>query len=158
MSNKKYHLATISWAKVLGTVLQYSYFCVISLIGSLLKQCILFEIFLQFSLPPTCHTHALINFSDYWCHYMCILIFFWKVVSPTMGPPSSCKTPKIHPCSQDSPALFLPSFLPSQNLWDLPEIGDSITLVFSDSWNLRKFCKIMCMQKLERIRYWRVLY
>ena len=39
-----------SWTKVLGTVLQYSDFSVISL--SLLKQCILFEIFLQFSLPP----------------------------------------------------------------------------------------------------------
>ena len=38
-----------SWTKVLGTVLQYSDFSVISL--SLLKQCILFEIFLQFSLP-----------------------------------------------------------------------------------------------------------
>ena len=79
MSNKKYHLATISWAKVLGTVLQYSYFCVISLIGSLLKQCILFEIFLQFSLPPTCHMHALINFSGYLCHYMGILIFFERL-------------------------------------------------------------------------------
>ena len=39
-----------SWTKVLGTVLQYSYFSVI--LGSLIKQCILFEIFLQFSLPP----------------------------------------------------------------------------------------------------------
>ena len=39
-----------SWTKVLGTVLQYSDFSVISLF--LLKQCILFEIFLQFSLPP----------------------------------------------------------------------------------------------------------
>ena len=44
MSNKKYHLATISWTKVLGTVLQYSYFSVISPIGSLLKQCILYHI------------------------------------------------------------------------------------------------------------------
>ena len=33
-----------------GTVLQYSYFSVI--LGSLLKQCILFAIFLQFCLPP----------------------------------------------------------------------------------------------------------
>jgi len=41
-----------SWTKVLGTVLQYSDFSVISPIGSLLKQCILFEIFLQFSFPP----------------------------------------------------------------------------------------------------------
>ena len=39
-----------SWTKVLGTVLQYSYFSVIS--RSLLKQCILFKIFLQFCLPP----------------------------------------------------------------------------------------------------------
>ena len=40
-----------SWTKVLGAVLQYSYFSVI--LGSLIKQCILFKIFLQFSLPPT---------------------------------------------------------------------------------------------------------
>ena len=38
-----------SWTKVLGTVMQYSYFSCHS--GSLVKQCILFEIFLQFSLP-----------------------------------------------------------------------------------------------------------
>ena len=38
-----------SWTKVLGTVMQYSYFFCHS--GSLVKQCILFEIFLQFSLP-----------------------------------------------------------------------------------------------------------
>ena len=75
MSNKKYHLATISWAKVLGTVLQYSYFSVISPIGSLLKQCILFEIFLQFSLPPACHMHALFHFSVIDV-ITCVLIFF----------------------------------------------------------------------------------
>ena len=40
-----------SWTKVLVTVMQYSYFSVI--LGSFIKQCILFEIFLQFSLPPT---------------------------------------------------------------------------------------------------------
>ena len=40
-----------SWTKVLGTVMQYLYFFVI--LGSVVKQCILFEIFLQFSLPPT---------------------------------------------------------------------------------------------------------
>ena len=39
-----------SWTKVLGTVLQYSYFLLF--LGSLLKQCSVFEIFLQFSLPP----------------------------------------------------------------------------------------------------------
>ena len=38
-----------SWTKALGTVLQYSYFSVISWI--LLKQCSVIEIFLQFSLP-----------------------------------------------------------------------------------------------------------
>ena len=110
-------------------------------------------------LPPPSMPYACPNsFFGYWFHYICIN-FFWKVLSPTMGPPSSCKTPKIHPCSQGSPALFLPSFLPSQNLWDLPESGESIALVLSDYfWNLRNFCKIMCMQKLKRIRYWRVLY
>ena len=35
-----------SWTKVLVTVLQHSF------LGSLLKRCILFENFLQFSLPP----------------------------------------------------------------------------------------------------------
>ena len=39
-----------SWTKVLGTVMQYSHCFVI--LGSLIKQCILFEIFLQVSLPP----------------------------------------------------------------------------------------------------------
>ena len=39
-----------SLTKVLGTVLQYSYF--LSLLSFLLKQCIIFEIFLQFSLAP----------------------------------------------------------------------------------------------------------
>ena len=39
-----------SWTKVLVTVLQYSYFSVISWFR--LKQCILFEIFLRLSLPP----------------------------------------------------------------------------------------------------------
>ena len=39
-----------SWTKVLGTVMQYSYFSII--LGSLIKQCIVFETFLQFSLPP----------------------------------------------------------------------------------------------------------
>ena len=38
-----------SWTKVLGTVMQYSYYFCHS--GSLVKQFILFEIFLQFSLP-----------------------------------------------------------------------------------------------------------
>ena len=44
------HSKLQSWTKVLMTVLQYSYFSVIS--RSLLKQCLLFEIFLQFTLPP----------------------------------------------------------------------------------------------------------
>ena len=39
-----------SWRKVLGIVLQYSYFLLF--LGSLFKQCSVFEIFLQFSLPP----------------------------------------------------------------------------------------------------------
>ena len=39
-----------SWTKVLGTVLQYAYF--LSFLGFLLKQCIIFEIFLHLSLPP----------------------------------------------------------------------------------------------------------
>ena len=39
-----------SWTKVLRTVLQYSYF--LSFFGSLLKHCILLEIFLRFALPP----------------------------------------------------------------------------------------------------------
>ena len=39
-----------SWTKVLGTILQYSYFLLF--LGSLLKQCSVFEIFFQFSLPP----------------------------------------------------------------------------------------------------------
>ena len=38
-----------SWTKVLGTVLQYSYF--LSFLGSLLKRCILFENFLQSPSP-----------------------------------------------------------------------------------------------------------
>ena len=38
-----------SCTKVLGTVMQYLYFFVI--LGSLVKQCIFFEIFLQLSLP-----------------------------------------------------------------------------------------------------------
>ena len=77
LSKKKY-LATISWTKVLGTVLQYSYFSVISPIGSLLKQCILYEILLQFSLPPACHMHALIHFLviDF---ITCVLIFFERL-------------------------------------------------------------------------------
>ena len=43
------------WTKVPRTVMQYSYFSVFFfsvILGSLIKQCILFEIFLQFSLPP----------------------------------------------------------------------------------------------------------
>ena len=40
-----------SWTKAVGTVLQYSYFSVISRFP-LLKQSILFKIFLQFSPPP----------------------------------------------------------------------------------------------------------
>ena len=39
-----------SWTKFFGTIMQYSYFSVI--LGSLIKQFILFEIFLQFPLPP----------------------------------------------------------------------------------------------------------
>ena len=38
-----------SWTKFFGTIMQYSYFSVI--LGSLIKQFILFEIFLQFPLP-----------------------------------------------------------------------------------------------------------
>ena len=44
------------WTKVPRTVMQYSYsvflFFFSVILGSLIKQCILFEIFLQFSLPP----------------------------------------------------------------------------------------------------------
>ena len=39
-----------SWTKVLGTVLKYSYFLLF--LGSILKQGSVFEMFLQFSLPP----------------------------------------------------------------------------------------------------------
>ena len=45
-----------SWTKVLGTVMQYLYFFVI--LGSLVKQCILFEIFLQLS-PPSPPPHPI---------------------------------------------------------------------------------------------------
>ena len=38
------------WTKALGTVMQYSYIF-LSFSGSLIKHCVLFEIFFQFSLP-----------------------------------------------------------------------------------------------------------
>ena len=49
-TNQKHYPDLQSWTNVLGTVLQSYIF--LSFLRSLLKQCILFEIFLQFSLPP----------------------------------------------------------------------------------------------------------
>ena len=91
MSNKKYHLATISWTKVLGTVLQYSYFSVISRFP--LKTVHPFRNFLAVLPPPSMPYACSHSFFGYWFHYMRIN-FFWKVLSPTMGPPSSCKNPQ----------------------------------------------------------------
>ena len=75
--------------------MQYSYFSVISPISSLLKQYILFKIFLQLSFPPV-HSDLSMPYAcprafvGYWCHFKC----FWKVVSPMIGPPSLCKNPQ----------------------------------------------------------------
>ena len=82
-----------SWTKVLGTVLQYSYFSVI--LGSLIKQCILFEIFLQFSLPPP---YAKLKLGKkFWMHASNIVCG----VRGAFGPVWSRKRPRNAKVSQD---------------------------------------------------------
>ena len=54
-----------SWTKVLGTVMQYAYFCVA--LGSLIKQCIFFKIF-HSSPYPTLYKLKLGKNSGYTRH------------------------------------------------------------------------------------------
>ena len=58
-----------SWTKVLGTVLQYSYFSSTSKFP--FKRCIFFENFLQFSLPPPFRKLKLEKNSGYKCPTVC---------------------------------------------------------------------------------------
>ena len=79
MGNKKFHIYNPG-QKSLGQYCNIHIF--LSFLGSLLKQCILFEIFLQFTLPlstfrfQACHMHALIHFS---LIITCILTFFERL-------------------------------------------------------------------------------
>ena len=88
-----------SWTKVLGTVLQYSYF--LSCLGSLLQECILFEISLQFSLPPTPHPATLYKVETgkkFWIHASNIV---WCLLFVGVGPVWIVKRPRNAKVSQD---------------------------------------------------------
>ena len=87
-----------SWTNVLGTVLQYSYFLLF--LGSLLKQCSVFEIFLQFSLPPP-YTKLKLG-KKFWIHASNIVCGVREGVGPVwIGKhPEMQKCPKtfVHGC------------------------------------------------------------
>ena len=79
-----------SWTKVRGTVLQYFFF--LSFLGSLLKQCILFDIFLQFSLPAP---YPKLKLGKKFC------IHASNIVCGVRNIPETQKCPKtfVHDCS-----------------------------------------------------------
>ena len=79
-----------SWTKVRGTVLQYFFF--LSFLGSLLKQCILFDTFLQFSLPAP---YPKLKLGKKFC------IHASNIVCGVRNIPETQKCPKtfVHDCS-----------------------------------------------------------
>ena len=85
-----------SWTNVLGTVLQCSYFSVI--LGSLMKQCILFEIFLQFLPPPPPPPYTKLKLGKkFWMHVSNIVCG----VRGGFGPVWIRKRPRNAKVSQD---------------------------------------------------------
>ena len=111
MSNKKYHLASYNildkspW----DSTAIFIFFCHFS--DRLPLKTVHPLPYSHVVLPPPSMPYARSHsFCGYWFYYMCIN-FFWKVVSPTMEPPSSCKNPQnssLFSRFSSSPSSLLP--------------------------------------------------
>ena len=132
-----------SWTKVLRTVLQYSYF--LSFFGSLLKHCILLEIFLRFALPPP---YTKLKLGGFWIHASKIVCGVRGGVGPVwIGKRPRMQTyPKtsVHDC-----------ILPILSLGTVPNIwcNGIITSIFksgarNDPSNYHGICVSSCLGKL----------
>ena len=85
--NNYYYLQ--SWTKVLGRAMQYSFFFVI--LGSLIKQCILFEINFSCSSPPTLYKVEIQK--KFWIHASNIVCGVRGGVGPVwIGNAQKCKS------------------------------------------------------------------